>query len=222
MKILKYLFYLPLVFGKKGTIQYHSKKRNLRYNGIITFYNNLENACQFENIYNDYLKIAISGEDWNNGKKCGSCIEIVGNGNGIGTTPFKGYYKGIIINNCPECPTGHFDLLMEGNGIWDIEYNFIPCNNVNIILPPIQYRLDIQNNFYLRLQVINTETEIKNIYLEGNIPMEKTFDNFWTHYNPTDIDNNQTFEFPIHIKIELENGEIKEGDIYNNENYTNL
>lgn len=222
MKIINYLFFLPFVVAKNGTVHYQNKRRNLRDNGIITFYDNFENACQFENIYNNHLKIAISGDEWNNGEKCGSCLEIIGTGNGIGTTPFQGYHKGIITNICPECPSGHFDLLMDGNGIWDIEYNFIPCNNIDIILPPIQYRLDINNEFYLRLQVINTKTEIKNIYLEGDIPMEKTFDNFWVHYNPMEIDYNPIFQFPISIKIELENGEIKEGEIYNNENYTNL
>lgn len=222
MKKFLNLFFLPFVLARNGTIQYHfSSKRHLRGNGIATFYNVFENACQFQDLYDNLLKVAISGSDWNNGEKCGTCVEIIGKGNGIGTTPFEGYHKSIITNICPECPPGHFDLLHEGDGIWDIEYNFVPCLDVGIFLPPIQYRLETNNDYYIRLQIINTEREIQNVFVE-NTPMEKTFDNFWTHYNARDVNENPTFQYPLSIRIELVDGTIHEGTIYNNEQYTNL
>ena len=227
MKILNLLtlFSLPCVLSlsQPGNVTFTSfKKRNLR-DGIITFYNILENACQYnQELYQDYLKVAISGEEWNNGEKCGSCIQITGKGNGIGTTPFYGTHKGIITNICPECPGGHFDLLMEGDGIWDIDYEFVPCINIGIELPPVQYRVDTNNDFYLRLQIINTESEIENVMLENAVFMEKTFDNFWVYYNPSDIDNQSIFYFPLFIEVKLKDGTIHTGTIENNENYTNL
>ena len=38
--------------------------------------------------------------------------------------------------------------------------------------------------------------------------MEKTFDNFWVHYNPTEIVNNTNIVYPVYVECNLENGEI--------------
>lgn len=217
------LFSLPFVFSKPGKITFSSCENRKLRDGIVTFYNNFENACQYEQeLYQDYLKVAISGEEWNNGEKCGSCVQITGKGSGIGTTPFEGTHKGIITNICSECPEGHFDLIMKGNGIWDVDYDFVTCSNVGIELPPVQYRVDTNNDYYLRLQIINSEYEIENVILENAVFMEKTFDNFWVYYNPTDIDDHPVFVFPLSIEIKLKDGTKYSGTIENNENYTNL
>jgi len=73
-------------------------------NGIATFYPNIQNACQYDdNLFSNYLKVAISQSDWNNGISCGSCLTITGNGSGIGTKPFNGTYNAIVTNLCSEC-----------------------------------------------------------------------------------------------------------------------
>jgi len=215
LRIFLLFTFITIISGNNGTVQF--SKRNLR-NGIATTYQVFENACQYpiEN-YNNFLRVAVSGEEWNNGEKCGSCLEIIGTGNGIGTEPFVGKHKAIITNMCPECPPGHFDLYQAGNGIWDINYEYVACEN----LGPIQYRVENNNLYYLQLQFINTGQPITYCSCNGE-NMEKTFDNFWVHYNPTEIVNNTNIVYPVYIECNLENGEIISGNIYENYDYTNL
>lgn len=162
--------------------------------GIITFYSNLNNACQFEeNMYPDFLKVAISGQNWNNSVACGSCLTINGKGSGIGTTPFVEFYNAIVINLCSECENHHYDLLMEGNGIWDIEYEIIPCNHQL----PIQYRTVSNNPFYFKIQIINTAVPVNSLIVNGD-DCQKTFDNFWVF--------NKLIRYPVNIQFALQDG----------------
>lgn len=173
-------------------------------NGIITFYSNTNNACQFDDsLYSDFLKVAISGSNWDNSRACGTCLTINGNGSGIGTTPFVNFYNAIVVNLCSECENHHYDLLLDGNGIWDMSYNIIPCDN----LGEIQYRINSNNPYYFRLQVINTKTPVINLNVNGQ-PCEKTFDNFWVL--------NQVLTYPVTVHFELRDGTSFNGQVYEN------
>ena len=99
-------------------------------------------------------------------------MTINGKGSGIGTTPFVEFYNAIVINLCSECENHHYDLLMEGNGIWDMEYEIISCNHQL----PIQYRTVSDNPFYFKIQIINTVVPVYNLKVNG-IECQKTFDN---------------------------------------------
>ncbi len=173
--------------------------------GIITFYNNLNNACQFEeNMYPDFLKVAISGQNWNNSVACGSCLTINGKGSGIGTTPFVEFYNAIVINLCSECENHHYDLLMEGNGIWDMEYEIIPCNHQL----PIQYRTVSNNPFYFKIQIINTVVPVYNLKVNG-IECQKTFDNFWVL--------NKLLDYPLNVEFLLTDGSWYSSKVFQND-----
>jgi hypothetical protein len=186
--------------------------------GTATFYNNQNNACQFNpSLYGDYLKVAISGNAWQNSIACGTCLNIQGTGNGIGTTPFTQSRKAIVINLCSECENNHYDLLLEGNGIWNINYQIIPCDQG---IGPIQYRTDSNEPHYFRLQVINTKTPVTNLYLEGH-SCEKTFDNFWVHHDPSQL-GQDVFRYPLNINFVTQDGEQHYGTVYNNNNYIGL
>lgn len=163
-------------------------------NGIITFYSNLNNACQYdENLYNNFLKVAISGEHWDNSLACGTCLTITGKGSGIGTTPFTNYYNAIVTNLCSECESHHYDLLMDGNGIWDMEYQIIPCQHDN----QIQYRTISDNPFYFKIQIINTAVPVHSLIVNGD-DCQKTFDNFWVF--------NKLIRYPVNIQFALQDG----------------
>lgn len=197
------------------------KKRNLR-NGKITTYQVEENACQYDsNLYKNFLKVAVSGKEWNNGQKCGTCIQISSRGTGTGITPFTGTHTGIITNICPECDENHFDLYMEGDGIWDVDYQYIACKQTNLDLPPVQYKLNNNNNYYISLQIINTGYEILSVQIYGH-KLEKTFDNFWVSYEPQVIIQKETFEYPLEIVYVLSDGKITQATIYENYEYTYL
>lgn len=185
--------------------------------GKITFYDQMANACQYDiDMYSDYLRVAVSNDLWNNGARCGTCLTITGLGTGIGTTPFTGTYNALVTNLCPECEHGHYDLMMEGNGIWDITYEIVPCKN----LGPVQYKTDSNNPYYFKVQIINTGKEITSLSLEGH-ECRKTYDNYWVYNDPTQLGSN-IFSYPLPITITMADGTTRSGMVSNTPNYTNL
>jgi hypothetical protein len=184
--------------------------------GIVTFYSNLNNACQYDpSLYENFLKVAISGTQWNNSISCGTCLNIQGIGTGIGTIPFLLNTKAIVTNLCSECEYGHYDLLLDGNGIWDINYEVTQCDD----LGSLKYRSDSELYFF-KVQFINTKTPITSFYLDGRL-CEKTFDNFWVHHDPTQL-GGDIFTFPLNVNFVTQDGSEYYGTIYDNKFYTDF
>jgi len=228
-------------FNEKNDLASVSSKSNLRSSsplsselpyqgyakpdGIITTYDVYGNACAFPHeMYEQdgYIRVAISGEQWNNGANCGKCFKIIGKGTGIGTMPFVGEHDVIVTNLCPECPTGHFDLLQEGNGIWDIEYYEQECRHHEYNDPKFKTNGGSQE-YMLRFQIIDTPAPVASVYLTENpaATMEKAWDNYWVYYDPTVL-GNQMWQYPVSITYTLENGEQRTGNIYITDDYQSL
>lgn len=219
-----------------GKAHFSENKNNLRSslpstyfftkpNGVITTYNVMENACQYPNdMYQveGYLRVAISEEDWKNGKNCGKCFKLIGKGSGIGTVPFEGEYNAIVTNICPECPRGHFDILQEGNGIWDIEYYEQECQHLDYKNAQFKTMGEAQN-YTLRFQIINTKSPVEYVCFTENttICLEKTWDNYWVYYDPTAL-GDSIWKYPIHIQYGMEDGKEALGSIYITNEYQDL
>lgn len=184
--------------------------------GIITTYDVQGNACQFpQDMYLEegYVRAAISMDEWNNGANCGKCYKLIGKGTGLGTQPFVGEHDVIITNLCPECPYGHFDLLQDGNGIWDIEYYETDCKHHDNSTP--KYKAGTSTDYYLSVQIIDTPSPVVGVYLTENpdATLEKTWDNHWVYYDPTVLGNG-VWQYPVTITANLENGEQRTGQVY--------
>lgn len=187
--------------------------------GFITYYNNHnKTACGFDSdLYSDFAQVSISSLHWDDSQSCGSCLEINGTGVGEGDTPFAGTYQAIVTNVCDVCEENTFSLLADGDGKWEIEYEFVSCNfdsNVN----PIEYKLVNSNEYYIRLQIINTPYPISELSI-NNKPCTRTPDNFWTHVKPSLL-GIKKYIFPLHIKFKTTDDTEYHGLIYNKNTFT--
>ena len=99
------------------------------FQGNATFYGmggaGIHGACEID--VRDKTTIAINGAQWDSGRVCGRCVEITSNQKGIGVSPPPKNLKATIDNVCSECPFGNLDLGLNGDGIWDIEWEFVEC-----------------------------------------------------------------------------------------------
>lgn len=73
--------------------------------GTSTFYGGNLNGgtCSFSSytLPSGIYGTAFSGFAWNNGAKCGACLEVTAKGKTI---------KVMVVDKCPECEPGHLDL----------------------------------------------------------------------------------------------------------------
>lgn len=78
--------------------------------------------------FNDVaMTVAVNPFQWEDGMSCGKCVVVYGTGKGLGMTPIFGPIFATIDNLCPECKDGDIDFGMEGDGRWDITWDFIDC-----------------------------------------------------------------------------------------------
>lgn len=180
--------------------------------GFITYYNDDNiTACGFNSDqFSELAQVSISSFDWGNSLACGTCLLINGTGIGSGDTPFAGSYQAIVTNVCDVCEKGVFSLHGEGDGKWEIEYSLVPCKN-----GPIKYKLSNSNDYYIRLQIINTPYTISELYIENKLCV-RTPDNFWIQLGST------KYVYPLHIKFKTTDGTEYNGLIYNKTDFTKL
>ena len=104
-----------------------------KYQGDGTFYgaggNGANGACMLAPGFNGVgTTVAINHVQFENGAACGKCVRIQGDGSGLGMTPVIGPIYATIDNECPECKHGDIDLGLNGDGRWNIQWNFVSCD----------------------------------------------------------------------------------------------
>jgi len=88
-------------------------------------------SCLLPRLFNGIpVTVALNHEQFGNGDKCGKCVLIRGEGIGLGTKPIIGPIYATIDNECPECKFGDLDLGMDGDGRFQIEWEFFPCESI--------------------------------------------------------------------------------------------
>jgi len=68
--------------------------------------------------------VAIAPDQFNGGKSCGRCIRLYSSG--VKKPPRSLFAT--VDNLCPECRSGDIDLGLEGDGIWRVNWEFVPCH----------------------------------------------------------------------------------------------
>lgn len=102
------------------------------FNGSATFYGeggaSEKGACMLRKGFNGVATtVAMNRDQFAGGSSCGKCIQITGNGEGVGMTPIFGPILATIDNECPECLFGDVDLGLGGDGRWKVHWDFIDC-----------------------------------------------------------------------------------------------
>jgi hypothetical protein len=105
----------------------------LAYDGDATFYGaggaGQNGACGLSHGFNGVQDtVAVGPEHFRQGKSCGRCIQIYssGEGNGVRRPPARLFAT--VDNLCPECQGNNVDLALDGDGIWRVHWEFVPCD----------------------------------------------------------------------------------------------
>ncbi|KAJ5397646.1 hypothetical protein N7509_005759 [Penicillium cosmopolitanum] len=132
--------------------------------GEATFYggNVAGGTCSFSGytIPSNLFGTAFSGAVWDNAAKCGSCVAVTGpNGKTI---------KAMIVDKCPECAEGHFDLFQDAfaelsdisAGVIDITYSAVSCD--------LEGPLKLKNKegtsaYWFSMQVVNANEPVTKL-----------------------------------------------------------
>jgi expansin len=97
---------------------------------------------------------AMNSPQYFGSEVCGMCLQMTGDGTGLGLDPINGTYIVYVDNLCPECHTGDLDLgqFPPGDGRWNIQWVAVPCpGNIGAL----QYMGQGSHEWYIKLQVRN-------------------------------------------------------------------
>ncbi|KAF7716727.1 Expansin [Penicillium ucsense] len=103
---------------------------------------------------------AFSGAEWNNAAECGACVAVTGpNGKTI---------KAMIVDKCPECEAGHFDLFQNAfaelsalsAGIIPISWEYTSCD----LSGPLSLKNKVgTSKYWFSMQVVNANEPVTKL-----------------------------------------------------------
>lgn len=131
--------------------------------GVATYYAATgAGNCSFDATPNDLDVAAMDAPEYDNSNVCGECVAITGP---------KGNVTVRIVDQCPECETGHLDLSQEAfakiadvsAGKVPITWNVVECD----VTGPLSYRYkDGSSQYWTAIQVLNSRLPIKSLEIE--------------------------------------------------------
>lgn len=127
--------------------------------------------------YKNMLPVAINEAQYAGSKSCGACIKLVGTGKGIGGKPINGIFNAYVHDRCPECGVGDLDLSSDGDGIWKINWIFVPCPKV---IPTILF--EGSSKYYKKIQLRGLKFPVRSMLIDGLVG-ERSQDNFFVSHN---------------------------------------
>ncbi|KAK8040082.1 RlpA-like double-psi beta-barrel-protein domain-containing protein-containing protein [Apiospora rasikravindrae] len=131
--------------------------------GTSTFYGgNLQGGtCSFStySLPSGIYGTAFSGSAWNNGAKCGSCLEVTAKGKTI---------KVMVVDQCPECEPGHLDLFENAwkalspssSDPMTTSWTEVPCG---ITSPLVLHNKSGTSSHWFSMQVVNANEAVAKL-----------------------------------------------------------
>ncbi len=141
-------------------------------------------ACTRDPIPPGTLVGAINAPQYNGSIMCGAYLSVTGP---------AGSAQVMIVDLCPECPSGDLDLNTDAfqaiTGATDGRYPI----SWRVVSPPltgaIGYRFQGSNPYYIKVQVINHRNPVYRIELDtgagGFVALDRTMDGFFQRNSPT-------------------------------------
>lgn len=147
------------------------------YKGDGTYYDYTSNGhCTIGQpvpaMYQGMIPMAISTAQYGKSWLCGACVEGEGTGRGSGRNPI-GKFKGYIHDSCGSCAEGDLDFMMDGDGRWDIEWKFVPCDGG---VPDFVFQGS--NPWYWKIQARGTISPVEELWVNRK-PATRVADNFF-------------------------------------------
>ncbi|KAJ5241087.1 uncharacterized protein N7469_002678 [Penicillium citrinum] len=156
--------------------------------GSATFYggNVAGGTCSFSGytLPSGLFGTALSADSWDDAAKCGSCVAVTGpNGKTI---------KAMIVDQCPECATGHFDLFQDAfaelsaisAGVIDISYSYTSCD----IDGPLKLKnKEGTSEYWFSMQVVNAGEEVTKLEVstDGGSNWQSTTRTYYNYFENT-------------------------------------
>lgn len=127
-------------------------------------------------MYHSMLPVAINHDQYDGSSSCGSCLEVIGKGTGIGMKPIVGKFFAYVHDQCPECKRGDLDLSKIGDGRWNIKWRFIPCPKNDL-----QLKFEGSNDYYKKIQVRGLKYPARSMKIDGKAGIRAN-DNFFVSH----------------------------------------
>eukprot|EP00611_Tribonema_gayanum_P000998 TRINITY_DN1075_c1_g1_i3.p1 TRINITY_DN1075_c1_g1~~TRINITY_DN1075_c1_g1_i3.p1 ORF type:complete len:274 (+),score=96.00 TRINITY_DN1075_c1_g1_i3:175-996(+) len=141
-----------------------------KYHGDGTYYGGIggkwgKGTCHQTYRPSGYMGIALNTSQYggDSGKYCGACIKGVINKNGK-TKKFKG----VVDNRCATCGPSDLDFGVEGDGKYDIKWDFVKCPQRDIIL-----KADKASNAYYGLISVEGGGRVDYVEINGKAASHK-------------------------------------------------
>ncbi|KAJ5176739.1 uncharacterized protein N7482_002616 [Penicillium canariense] len=132
--------------------------------GKATFYggNIAGGSCSYSGytLPSNLFGTAFSGAVWDDAAKCGACVAVTG--------PAGNTIKAMVVDECPECSAGHFDLFQNAfaelsdisAGEIDITWEYTACD----LDGPLQLRnKDGTSQYWFSMQVVNANEPVTKL-----------------------------------------------------------
>lgn len=79
-------------------------------------------------------------------------------------------------NSCPECKEGDLDFSQNGDGRWDIKWEFVKCPGESLT-----FVFEGSNNYYWKIQPLGTKTPVKTLKINGKTAARQDDNHFVLH-----------------------------------------
>lgn len=161
-----------------GVAAFDGEDYGKRFHGDGTYYggNPFSGNCAMRSplpgFYKKYLAVAINEAQYK--YACGACLELRGNGKGLGAKPIRGPILAYVADRCFECKHGDLDLSSVGDGRWDISWNLIPCPGED----RISFQFEGSNSHFWKLQPRGMRSPATKVLVNGK-PSAFKQDNHW-------------------------------------------
>jgi expansin (peptidoglycan-binding protein) len=144
----------------QGTGSYTGKSES----GVATYYAATgAGNCSFDATPDDLDVAAMDAPEYDNSNVCGECVAVTGP---------KGSVTVRIVDQCPECETGHLDMSQEAfakiadvsAGRVPITWNVVECN----VSGPLSYHYkDGSSQYWTAIQVRNSRLPIAKLEVQS-------------------------------------------------------
>lgn len=121
--------------------------------------------------YAGMTPVAMNGAQY--GSSCGACLEISGNGDGLGGSPITGTFRAYVADECAECKHGDVDLAKDGDGRWRVSWRFVRCPGGRV-----SYLFQGSHAWYVKIQPRGLKSPARRVKV-GGVEARYTPDNFF-------------------------------------------
>lgn len=182
LSMCRYLIYVSALFSVAHARGMSSNDFGKWFSGDGTYYGwtNAGNCAirQVPKVYANLPAVAINNDQYMGSSACGACVQYIGSGKGSGANPIVGTHIAYVHDRCPECHHGSLDLSRNGDGRWQIRFQFVPCPFED----QLSFLMEGSHKYYIKLQARGLKYPVQGVECNGIVGI-RSQDNFFIMQN---------------------------------------